>query len=308
MSALSMTATARRLAAGSLAVLVAATTGAVAAPAAATTTTTTTTTTVLPPLVVKPSADNTGVPAGTVLKPHYGDLVIKTAGTVINGLDVHGFIDVRAANVTIRNSLVRGGTATYNRGVITNYGYDNLLVQDVDIKPAYETVWQDGVKGSDFTLNRVHVTGNVDSVKVHGEGNVLIQNSLLENTVYYASDPNQGGKPTHNDGVQIINGSNIRLLNNTIRGQQGMPVLGAANKGNTSVVVKGNWLDGGHCTVKVEEKNGYQVDAVLAENKFGPNRAYSKCMINATTGSTVTSTNNTMELTGTLVNIIWTAS
>ncbi len=97
---------------------------------------------------------------------------------------------------------MRGGIAAGNRGVITNYGYDSLLVEDVDVIPAYDTVWQDGIKGSDFTLNRVYVTGNVDSVKVHGGGNVLIKNSLLENTTYYSSDPNQNGGPTHNDGCR----------------------------------------------------------------------------------------------------------
>ena len=46
-------------------------------------------------------------------------------------------------------------------------------------------MWQDGVKGSDFTLQRVYITGNVDSVKIQGS-NVTIQSSLLENTTYYA--------------------------------------------------------------------------------------------------------------------------
>ena len=68
------------------------------------------------------------MPWGTPLTPFYGDITVTTAETVIENLDVHGFITVRAPNETIRKSIVRGGIATGNRGVITNYGYDNLLV------------------------------------------------------------------------------------------------------------------------------------------------------------------------------------
>jgi len=228
---------------------------------------------------------------------------------VIENLDVHGLITVRAPNVTIRKSIVRGGIVTGNRGVITNYGYDNLLVEDVDVIPAYDTVWQDAIKGSDFTLNRVYVTGNVDSVKVHPDGNVLIKNSLLENTTYYSSDPNQNGGPTHNDGVQVRGGPNIRIVNNTIRGQQNMPVLGAANQRDASgLIIENNWLDGGHCTVKLQEVNGFQLTASVRNNEFGPNRTVSNCKIAATNGSSVTDGGNSMEATGVAVGILWVAS
>ena len=258
------------------------------------------------PTGVQPTPENTGVPEGTVLETVREDLTITRPGAVLDGLDVHGFITVEAPNVTIRRSVVRGGLATFNRGVITNYGYDNLLVEDVDIVPEQPTVWQDGVKGSDFTLNRVHVTGNVDSVKVHGEGNVLIENSLLEYTSYYESDPNQGGGPTHNDGVQILEGADIRILNNTIRGQQNLPVLGAANKGDTvRLVVAGNWLDGGHCTMKLEELNGRQLEATVVRSRFGPNRDVEGCAIVATVGSDVQARENRY-VDGTEVTPVWT--
>ena len=241
----------------------------------------------------RPTEETTGVPPGQTLEVHHGDITVTEPGTVIEGLDVHGFITVEAHDVTIRRSIVRGGEATYNRGVITNYGHPGLVVEDVDIIPAHPTVWQDGVKGSDFTLNRVHVTGNVDSVKVHGGGHVLIQNSLLEYTSYYEHDPNQDGEPTHNDGVQILDGTDIVIVNNTIRGQQNLPILGAANKGDTTgLVIAGNWLDGGHCTVKLEELNGKQLEATITDNVFGPNRAVEGCEINITSGSEVVARGN----------------
>jgi hypothetical protein len=174
------------------------------------------------------------------------------------------------------------------------------------VVPEHETVYQDGIKGWDFTLDHVHVSGNVDSVKVHGDGNVLIHDSLLENTTYYTSDPNQGGAASHNDGVQILGGSNIRIVNNTIRGQQNMPVLGAANKSDTrGLVVDGNWLDGGHCTSKFEEMNGFNLVAQVTNNKFGPNRDVSSCKIAATAGTELTDeSGNTMEATGEPVTVL----
>ena len=258
------------------------------------------------PPSAKPSVDNTGVPAGTHLTQHNGDITVTQPGTVIDSKDVHGFINVKAPNVVIKNSIIRGGTATYNRGVITNYGFSNLVVQDSDIIPEHPTVWQDGVKGSDFTLQRVYITGNVDSVKIQGS-NVTIQNSLLENTTYYAHDPNQGGGPTHNDNVQIQGGSNVKLIGNTIRKATNFAVLGAADIGdNSGLLVRGNWLDGGHCTVKISELNGHQLTgAQLIDNKFGPNRLVPTCPIVAVNGTGVSATGNTFELTGLVVGILW---
>ena len=251
------------------------------------------------PSGLQPSAATTGVPAGTTLTVHEGDLTIRRPGTVVEGLDVHGFITVEAPNVTIRDSVVRGGEATYNRGVITNYGHANLLVEDVEIVPAAETVWQDGGKGSDFTLNRVHVTGNVDSVKVHGGGRVLVQNSLLEDTTYYAEDPNQGGGTSHTDGVQVLDGTDITILNNTTRGHRNLAVLGAANKGDTTdLVVDGNWLDGGHCTVKLEEFAGHRLEATVTDNVFGPHRDVAGCEINVTSGTEVIARGNRSAVDG----------
>ena len=123
------------------------------------------------------------MPAGTQLRKHYGDITVTQAGTVLSGLDIHGFVIVRAANVKIVNSVVRGGQAKgYSTGLITNYGYPNLLVENVDVVAEHPSVYFDGIKGNNFTARRVHVVGNVDSIKIHGD-NVKVENSLLENTV-----------------------------------------------------------------------------------------------------------------------------
>src|SRR6185312_7570768 len=52
-----------------------------------------------------PTPSTTGVPSGTTLTAS-GPITVTTPGTVIDGKDVTGGIDVQADDVTIRNSRV----------------------------------------------------------------------------------------------------------------------------------------------------------------------------------------------------------
>jgi hypothetical protein len=248
----------------------------------------------------KPSADTTGVPAGLTLKRHDGDVIIREAGTVLDRMDIHGFVVVRAADVKITNSIIRGGkafgTAT---GLITNYGYPNLVIENVDFKAEYPSVYFDGIKGNNFTARRVHVVGNVDSVKIHGD-NVTVEDSLLENTVYYDSDPYQGGGATHNDNIQILNGKNIKIIGNTIRGATNFAILGSASHADVpNLLIDNNWVDGGWCTVKLQELSGWNESATVTDNKFGPNRHVSYCAFQAEPSVTLlSSAGNVYEANG----------
>lgn len=241
-----------------------------------------------------PTASTTGVKPGSSLTRHDGDITVTKDGTVLTNLDIHGFVNVKAKNVTIRNSIVRGGKQRgFQVGLITNYGYDNLLIEDVDVVAAYPSVYFDGIKGWDFTARRVHVVGNVDSVKIHGD-NVTIQDSLLENTVHYAKDPAQNGGPTHNDNIQILKGSNLKVVGNTIRGASNFAILGGAEQGDVNLTVSDNYLDGGHCTLKLQVKNGRSQTAKVTSNTFGPNRAVKSCAFTAYPAVKLTQSGNKM--------------
>jgi len=256
----------------------------------------------------KPSDATTGVKAGSSLTRHNGDITVTKDGTVLANLDIHGFVTVRAKNVTISNSIVRGGKSKrVATGLITNYGYAGLVISDVDVVPEHPSVYFDGIKGSDFTARRVHVVGNVDSVKIHGS-NVTVENSLLENTTRYASDPQQGGGATHNDNIQILYGKNLRITGNTIRGAQNFAILGAATKGNTNLAIQNNWLDGGHCTVKLQILGGYSETAKVTGNKFGPTRAVKSCAFTSYPAVKLTQGSNTFEVTGAPVTPLVTVS
>jgi hypothetical protein len=252
----------------------------------------------------KPSAATTGVPAGYPLVRHDGDITVTKDGTVLNGLDVHGFVTVRADNVKITNSIVRGGRAKgFATGLITNYGNPGLVIEDVDLRAEFPSVYFDGIKGNNFTARRVHVVGNVDSIKIHGD-NVKVEDSLLENTTYYASDPHQDGGETHNDNIQILQGRNLMISGNTIRGATNFAILGGAEQNNVSVVIDGNWLDGGHCTLKLQIRNGWSETAVVTGNRFGPRRKVASCPFTAYPAVNLTSSGNVFEETGSPVPVL----
>ena len=242
-----------------------------------------------------PTAATTGVVAGSSLTRHDGDITVTTDGTVLQDMDIHGFVTVKAKNVVIRNCIVRGGKQKgYQVGLITDYGYDNLLIEDVDVVAEYPSVYFDGIKGWDYTARRVHVVGNVDSVKIHGD-NVTVEDSLLENTTYYASDPAQNGGATHNDNIQILTGKNIKITGNTIRGATNFAILGGAEQGAVTLTASDNYLDGGWCTVKLQVKNGNSETAKVTNNTFGPNRSVSSCPFTAYPAVSLTQSGNRFE-------------
>ena len=86
-----------------------------------------------------------------------------------------------------------------------------------------------------------------------------------------------------------------RITGNTIRGATNFAILGAACKGNTNLVLDNNWLDGGHCTVKLQILNGYSETASVTGNKFGPNRKVSSCAFTAYPAVKLTQNGNTFE-------------
>ncbi len=73
-----------------------------------------------------PTTATAGVPAGTALTVVNGGLTVTTNGAVVPGKEIHGCVDVRASNVTIRNSRIIGpcdyGVSTYSAGGTTIAG------------------------------------------------------------------------------------------------------------------------------------------------------------------------------------------
>lgn len=176
------------------------------APTTTTTVAPTTTTTAPPPSTTFPGPTNTGVPAGTTLTPR-GTFTISTPGTVIDRADVTGCIFVRANNVTIKNTRIRG--ACWNGAIDTGFGeYSGILVQDVEIDgqnaPGVED--QVGIGYSGYTCRRcnIHHIGNGARMAT----DVVIEDSWIHD-IYTANG-------SHNSAIGSNGGWNFVVRHNNL--------------------------------------------------------------------------------------------
>lgn len=235
----------------------------------------------------KPSAATTGVPKGTTLRRIDGDQTYAKAGQVIQNVDIHGYVTIKASNVVIRNAIIRGGAAKCNAAVV-NIAAGSVTIERSEIAPAHPNACLDGVWASNATLRRMNIHGTVDGVKAGS--NVLIEDSYIHDLSWYASDPNQGGGATHNDDVQTLSGSHITLRRN---------VLLAMPKGNAAYQVtqdfgavsdlhiEHNWLDGGGCTLNFAHKVRASLTGIsVVGNRFGRHSVY-QCPILVSTKTTL---------------------
>lgn len=250
-----------------------------------------------------PDAANTGVPAGTVLTRRDGDLTITTPGTVIDGLDIHGFVTIKAADVTIRRSIVRGGVAALtsgNRSLITST-YPGVLIEDTELAPEFPSVRIDGLKGYGFTARRLNIHDAVDNALIWGD-NTTIENSYLHHNRHYATDPNQGGGPSHDDSIQVQGGTSIRIAGNTLTGAYGAALQVTQDVAlTTNLTYTGNWADNGGCTTNISEKGkGPLKGLTITANKFGTTTRVTDCpvILPATTAAIATINTNTYQATG----------
>ena len=158
-----------------------------------------------------PNASNTGVPAGTKLTARSDDLIITTAGTVIDGMNIAGCISVRADNVTIKNTLVRAACAEGSIGPGYNTHPKNLLIQDVEVDGMGQTTTYSGVGGSNFTCRRC---------KIHGVGTGIRagDNVVVEDSYVYG---NKVGGESHNTAMSIHGGRNILIRHNYLQCDDG---------------------------------------------------------------------------------------
>ncbi|MCR8670998.1 hypothetical protein [Agrococcus sp. HG114] len=243
-----------------------------------------------------PGPDNTGVPSGTALRVHNGDLTITRAGTVIDGLDIRGCVDVRAKDVTIRNSIIRGNAGyACSQVALVRSASDaaSLNIYDSEIAPTYRAYNVDGLRGWNITANRLDIHHVIDPAHFWGSGNVRLTNSWLHDNLHYENDPGWGGKPSHDDGIQIQGGSGYWIIGNRIEGSHNAAIMITQDQGTVAnVMIRDNFLDHGACTVNLAQKSrGAFQNIDIRDNLFGANSVYNCQIIRPTTGD-ITATNN----------------
>ena len=242
-------------------------------PPPAPTTTTTTTTPPPPPRPSYPGPSNTGVPAGTTLRPS-GGFTVTQHGAVIEGLDVQGCIQVRASNVTIRKTRVRG--SCFNGAIDTGYGeVSGVLIEDVELDGGNQNENAALLGNSGFTCRRCNVHHGGSGIRM--TSNVVIEDSWVHDLY--------GSGNSHNSGVGSNGGSNFTLRRNnidcgTLPNCSGAFVLYGDFNQITNVLAEGNLFNGGGFCVyggSVPGKNYPVASNVRFHNNAFGRSVFSRC-------------------------------
>ena len=213
---------------------------------------------------------------------------------------------VEAPNVTIKDSIIRGGPATANTAIVYDLSDSatNLLVEDSEIVPADPSVFIDGIDGWNYTALRLNIHGTVDGAKMFGT-NATVQDSWIHGLVTYAHDPAQNGGQTHNDDVQILSGSNLRVLGNDLEGGSNSAIQASQDHGPlTDLLIDGNWADGGDVTFNIANKPLASLSGVTVTNNLFGHAAVTGCQILYSKVTTVVAANNVYADTGRPVVIL----
>jgi hypothetical protein len=208
-----------------------------------------------------PTSATTGVPSSVNLK-RSGSLVITKAGTVINGLDIEGSVEIRADNVTIRNSRITS-TADHPIRIYQRSGgstYKNFVIEDSRIRGVGSC--EAAIGFSNYTARRVHISGCSDGAKAFS--NTTIVDSYIVDR--YKT------KSSHNDGIQSSGGSNIVIRHNTILGayQKSTSAIKVTAEQNSlsNVLIEDNYLSGGAYSLYTTEKTHRATNIDVIGNTF----------------------------------------
>lgn len=201
-----------------------------------------------------PDAQSTGSKDGSVLIRRPGGIV-DTPNTVIENAFVEGQLDVRASNVTIRNSKI---VSTSLYGIKIDDNALNTVIEDVDVIGEQGYI---GVAGAGYHATRLDVRGFED-------GFLCGSNSTIEYTYVHSLAV---GPTTHNDAIAIESGSQIVIRGNNLdwdREQTSALNVATDYRGGTisNVTVEGNRFAGGTYSLYIRRSGGGPVAQIIVRN------------------------------------------
>ncbi|PRX61401.1 hypothetical protein B0I32_115255 [Nonomuraea fuscirosea] len=233
---------------------------------------------VSPPATVPagfPDAASTGVPPGTTLTDVAGDQIFARDGEVVEGQVFYGFVTVTARGVTFRKCVFRGGPTEETRPLVDSEHARDTVIEDSEFYPTHPSPSIDGIWAGHTKIYRSEFHGTVDGIKAHT--GTLVQDSYIHDLSWFASDPDQGGESTHNDGVQAFaEQRGVTLRHNTIDVSTTEDPNAAVQSSADDLRVEDNYLDGGACVVNIDHTplgrplTGQRVTG----NRFGRASAY----------------------------------
>lgn len=219
-----------------------------------------------------------------------GKVVVTQAGAVIENLDINGYIDIRADNVTVRNVRIKTNS---RHGITVKRGVAGTKIRHVDISMGGpgKTIDagiggvgdHDGRKGqrigSNMTVENSYIHGNGDGIKIANY-------SLYRGNKIFAAK--HSGSPLHVDGMQASGRYNFTVTHNDIAvhaGSANAPLFiqswtAKRNRDVYGVYVACNVLDGGVYSFHTEDgKNTNQSffkDITVENNRFTARNKYGK--------------------------------
>lgn len=263
------------------------------------------------PGTYRPSASTTGHTGSLVT--WNGNLSTTTEGEVWENLLIKGRVLPKANNVTMRNCWVAGPDGGLTTAGALVYAPDNwqsgFIIEDCTIAPSTPTVYANGLQGGNMTARRCNIHDVTDGVILFGGTATTVEASYVHDLRHWASDPAQGGGPSHDDGCQIEGGSNITLVGNSIEGNvEGNSAIQCTQNYTlmTNLTIDRNWLGGGNISLITSEKSkGPYTNFRVTDNRFLHNsRSGVDGAITSTTKAVATITGNVIDATGAPVTFI----
>jgi hypothetical protein len=233
-----------------------------------------------------PDASNTGVPAGRVLVPS-GSMTITEAGAVIDGRDITGPVEVRAPNVTIRNSRITSNSMY----VVYNWS-TNLTIEDSELVDGPDTGQNNchnGVGDSSFTVRRTEITGCENAANFGGDNITFADNYIhdLDTT----GPSHVWGMDPHTDGLQMSPGAdNIVVRHNWIDPSPGgnvtAPIIMGVHGSQNNVWIEDNYLDGTGASYALYANRSPSTNVNINRNRMRKGYGYTACVRLGVTVST----------------------
>lgn len=182
-----------------------------------------------------------------------GNFTTNTHGQVIEQRDIKGNLIVNHNDVIVRNCKM------YQ---IDNRQGDRLLVEDSVVDGQNNR--DDAIKDGGITLRRVDIKRANDGIKA--SGNTIMENCWVHDLWVTST--------SHNDGAQVMSGSNCRFTNNRFENFTGTagiflkPDFGAIS----NITVEGNYTSkAGNFAYQADPQDTtYPTGIIYRNNVFGP--------------------------------------
>lgn len=212
-----------------------------------------------------PGPDTTGVPPGVSLG-RTDSISTSRDGQVIEDLEVHGTIEVRHDDVTIRRVRILG-TGPYGIVVPSRLSEDvgGLHIADTEIRGVAGPRSAGLAPYGRWTGRRLDIHGWNDGVKV--ASNQRIEDSWIHDPYVTAT--------SHNDGIQTSGGHDVVIRGNRIAGQWQTQTSALILQSNFAPVdgytIEDNLLSGGSYTLYIRDKgtgHGSPTNMTVRNNRW----------------------------------------